>query len=126
MGISARVKADQIERDLGILHPLTRLAIGLRRRDNPATEPYHPVTPYHETVGSERISELEDKGYERADAFIILLMRGGRIESLAAAAGEEVNELAAQVRHRLASVNDADVDPLITEAQRVLDLWRRA
>lgn len=124
MDVAAKEKAAQLERDFGIPHPERRLQTALRTRDCPDREPYHPVTPFHTGVGKDRIAELEGKGFEAEDAFIILLMRGARIEALASAADELVEELAAQVRTRLHSYSD--LDELIAEAQRSVNMWWRS
>lgn len=124
MEVTASDKAAQLERDFGIPHPERRLHVALRTRDCPDREPYHPVTPFHTGVGKIRIAGLEARGFEVEDAYIILLMRGARIETLASAAGEKVDEFAAQVQKRLNGV--ADLDPFIGEAQRALNMWWRS
>jgi predicted nucleic acid-binding protein len=119
--VLASEKADQLERDLGVRHPMKALYAGLRARDN-----YHEVTPFHSAVGRKRIAELEASGLEREDALIVLLMRGARIEAIARAAGEFVEDLAEQVKYRLRCIGQDDLEPLIGVAQRNLNLWRRA
>lgn len=123
--MNADEKAAQIERAFGVLHPVKALRASLRRRDDPNREPYNPVTPYHRYVARQRLREIEARGFEPEDALIVLLMRGSRIEALAHAEGVDVEEVAAQVRHRLAQIDVYD-DDRITEAQRCLDLSRRA
>jgi hypothetical protein len=111
-------KAERLERDFGVLHPRRKLRAGLRRRDD-----YHEVTPLHAHVARERIEEIEARGFEREDAFTVLLMRGARIETVAKGAGEAVEELAAQVRAHLRKI---DPTSLYEECWRGLNLMDRS
>jgi hypothetical protein len=119
---SASDKAGQLERDFGVHHPRKALPAGLRRRDD-----YHEVTPFHAAVGRDRLAGLGERGYDVVDSCIVLLMRGARVETLAKATGEGVEELVEEIRARLKLQPwSGTLEPMVAESQRNLNLWRRA
>lgn len=109
--------AEQIERDFGIPHPRRMLFARLKAEDS------REVTPFTESVGADRITEIVARGFTEEDAYVVLLMRGARREAVANAAGESVGDLVAAVRHRIRQV---ELEPLVGEALRTLNLGRHA
>lgn len=118
-------KAEQLQRDFGVPHPLRQLRAGLRRRDD------REVTPFQGWHARKRIVELAQGGHDELDACVILLMRGARIENLAVGMGYRVNrrvnetaELVADIKAHLRGIGW--LDGHIAVSQRTLDLSRRS
>jgi hypothetical protein len=120
--------AGQLERDFHVPHPMRHLHGGLKRRDD------REVTPFQRFVCKQRLRELTERGYDGIEGALVLMLRGARREDVAAAMGYKVNtrrpedseigDFVADVRHamRCGLLTDA----MIGEAQRGLNLWRRA
>jgi hypothetical protein len=113
-------KAMQIERDYGVPHPTKRLFRALKARDD------SEVTPFERSVTWDRYSELQAASWkpEVEDGIIVLLMRGARIEAVAAAAGDTVTGIRQQVTLRLRQLDN--LDDHVGEALKYLNLGSRA
>ncbi len=109
-------KANQLERDFGVTHPMRMLRGGLRRVDD------RDIEPFTVQVGRERLLELDGRGFGGVDGLVVLLMRGARVEILAKAIGQEPDAVRGRVARRVAMGN---LDDHMVEAQRTLNLsWR--
>jgi hypothetical protein len=109
-------KANQLERDFGVTHPLRRLRGGLRRRDD------RDIEPFTIQVGRDRLAELDARGFGGVDGLVVLLMRGARVEILAKAIDQEPDAVRGRVVRR---IKMGDLDTHMTEALRTLNLsWR--
>lgn len=120
-------KAEQLQRDFGIPHPMRQLRASLRRRDD------REVTPFQGWHARKRIAEITARPGVGSlmEACIIMLMRGARVENLAVAMGYTVNRRVNETQEFVEDVKTAMrgidwYDGLIGESQRGLDLWRRA
>lgn len=122
--MTASERAEQIERSFNVPHPMRRLGAALARADE-----RREVTPFTVRVARTRLDELARKGWHDEDGAIVLLMRGARREVIALAQGRkmaDVSEWVADIRHRLNSLTEADLDAMVWTAQENLDLLRRA